>query len=221
MGWFWRFNGMTNTVFDTKKHSNVKRRAEYRRVRKYYKSLEKFKAEKHRRKQALELQDKGLTIKQIALKLQVSQRTIKRDLATMMIYVKKQRTQLLHQNLEKFQAMSLKEQIKYVKNLHELQRRIYKSRRCSSLVVTIDLEAALSGNYAMDFKPKLPVDMLENGKITIQLTAHGKKQAISRIYVGKVTWGTANLDTNQSLHGVTAFSLKGLKIIETADNTNQ
>jgi DNA-binding NarL/FixJ family response regulator len=68
-----------SAVFDTKKHNNVKCKARYRRIGKYYKSLEKFKAEKHRRKQALELQNQGLTIKQIARQLGVSERTVKRD----------------------------------------------------------------------------------------------------------------------------------------------
>jgi hypothetical protein len=211
--------GLNNTVFDTKKHINVKRKAEYRQIHKYYKGLDKFKLEKQRRQQALELQSQGLTIKQIAMQLQVSERTVKRDLEKIMIYVKKKRTQVLRQEsdaaLEQFNAMSLKEQLRYVKELEEQKRRIYRSRRCSSLLVTIDLDAALTGKYAVSFKPKLPVDMLENGKITLELSAHGKKQAISRIYVGKVVWGSANLDTNQSINTITRFALEGLQIIKT------
>ena len=67
-------------VFDTEKHSNVKRRAEYRRIKKNYKTLEKFKQEKLRRGQILELQDQGLHLKEIAERLGVSESTIKRGL---------------------------------------------------------------------------------------------------------------------------------------------
>ena len=87
---------MRNAVFDTKKHNSVKREARYRRIGKYYKSLEKFKAETNRRKQALELQNQGLGIKQIARQLQVSERTVKRDFAKIMIFIKSKRTQLNH-----------------------------------------------------------------------------------------------------------------------------
>jgi len=76
------------------------------------------------------------------------------------------------------------------------------------------LDDALMGKYALRYKPKLPVEMLENGKITIELSAHGKRQKIARIYVGKVARETVNIDTNRSLHTVTPFTLKGLQIIE-------
>ena len=83
------------SVFDKGKHSNVKRKAEYRRIGKYYKSVDKFKEERLRRKRVLELQDKGLTIKQIALLLGVGERTVKRDLAKAMpSLVRRQKQQL-------------------------------------------------------------------------------------------------------------------------------
>lgn len=212
---------MDNAVFDTKKHSNVKAKAEYRRISKYYKSLDKFRAEKHRRKLLLELQNQGLTIKQIALQLHVSERTVKRDFAKIMVFIKTKRSQLIRSEsltaLMKFQAMTLKEQIQYAKDYEEQERRIYRIRRCSSLHITIDLDQALSGKYAMSYKPKLPVEMLENGKITIELTAHGKRQNITRIYLGKIASNVVSLDTNKSLYTVTPFALKGLQITELAE----
>jgi hypothetical protein len=214
---------MKKAVFDTKRHSNLGTKAEYRRISKYYKSLGKFKAEKSRRQRVLDLQNQGLTLKQIALILRVSERTVKRDLAKVMVYVQKRQTLLLRGEsevaLEKFQAMSLKEQIRYVGELKEQKRRIHKVRRCSSLVITIDLDAVLSGYYAMSFKPKLPVDMLEYGRITIELVARGRKQALSRLYVGKAVGGCGcvNLQTNQSLNAITRFAFKGLQLVELAD----
>ena len=209
---------MRNAVFDTKKHTNVKRKARYRRIGKYYKSLDRFKAEKNRRKQALELQNQGLSIKQIARQLHVSERTVKRDFAKIMVFVKSKRTQLRRSEglaaLEKVQAMSLMEQVQYVKDFEEQQRRFCRIRRCSSLHISIDLDRVFGGKYALSYKPKLPVEMQENGKITLELLVHGKKQNIARIYVGKIVSNTAFLDTNRSLYTVTPFALKGLQITE-------
>ena len=211
---------MNSGVFDTKKHTNVKRKAEYRRIRKYHKGLAKFKAEKVRRKQVLQLQYQNLTIKQIAEYLNVSERTVKRDLATVTPYIKKKRTQLIRQENEavirQLDGMSLKKQIEFIHELLERHRRIFKVRKCSSLLVTIDVDATLAGEYAVSFKPRLPVDMLENGRITLELAACGRKQAIARIYVGKVVWGSANLQTNQSMNLVVKPVLKGLRVVESA-----
>jgi DNA-binding transcriptional MerR regulator len=209
---------MNSGVFDTKKHTNVKRKPEYRRIRKYYKGLDKFKSEKARRKQVLELQNQGLTIKQIAEHLNVSERTVKRDLAKVMIYVKKKRTQLMLQEREavirQMDDMSPKRQLEFILELQERHRRIFKVRKCNSLLVTIDVDAALDGRYAVSFNPRLPVDILENGRITLELAACGRKQAIARIYVGKVVWGSANLQTNQSMNSFVKPVLKGLKVVD-------
>ena len=209
---------MRNAVFDTKKHTNVKKKARYRQIGKYYKSLDRFKAEKNRRKQALELQNQGLSIKQIAQQLHISERTVKRDFAKIMIFIKSKRTQLRRNEsfaaLSKFQAMTLMEQMQYVKDYEERKRRIYRTRQCNLLHISIDLDQVLVGKYAMSYKPKLPVQMQQNGKITIELLTHGKKQTIARIYVGKIVSNTAFLDTNRSLYTVTPFDLKGLQISE-------
>jgi DNA-binding transcriptional MerR regulator len=211
-------------VFDTRRHSNVKRKAAYRRIGKNFKGLEKFKAEKRRRKQILQLQDEGLRIKEIAARLQVSERTVKRDLAKVKPYVKGQWTRFVHQEDEKtlewFTNLSLKKQIEYITELQETRSIICKTRQCSDLQVTIDVDAALEGRYAVSYKPHLPVDMLENGKITLNLVAHGRKQAIARIYVGKTTEGTMNLQTNQSMNVSVKPVLKGLQVVET-EETNQ
>jgi hypothetical protein len=68
-------------VFDTFRHSNVKRRAEYRRIGRNYKSLRQFKAERLRRLWVLELRRWGFSVRQVALLLNVSERTVNRDLA--------------------------------------------------------------------------------------------------------------------------------------------
>jgi hypothetical protein len=214
---------MKQHVFDTKKHSNIKRRAEYRRIGKYYKSLEKFKGEKKRLNQILALQDQRQTIKQIANQLNISQRTVKRDLAKIAPYIKNRQTHLLlkedQQTLMKFQSLSsFKEQLAFIHEIREQQKRIWRVRKCDSLWITVDVDAVLAGRDAVHFKPNLPVDMQEDGRITLELSACGRKQAVARIYLGKIVWRQANLQTNQSMNLTVKPTLKGLKIIEPETN---
>ena len=49
-------------------------------------------------------------------------------------------------------------------------------------MVNVDVDVALEGSCALKFMPRLPVDMLEIGKITAELQ------------------GSVNLETNQSLN---------------------
>jgi FixJ family two-component response regulator len=82
------------TVFDTKKHTNIKRHAKYRCIGKYTKSLPQYKKEKQRRKQALELQDQGVPNKEIAEKLAISTRTVQRILEKPKPYIQRQKKYL-------------------------------------------------------------------------------------------------------------------------------
>ena len=126
-------------VFDTEKHSNVKRKAEYRRIKKNYKTLEKYKQEKLRRDQILELQDQGLHLKKIAERLEVSESTIKRDLSKMRRYIKGQfnivAREASMQSLSEFQSLSFKKQLSFVRELVERERVCRKVRRCSALML--------------------------------------------------------------------------------------
>ncbi len=215
---FLRCLGLAGRVFDTKKHTNIKRKAAYRRIQVYTKSLAKTKAEKTRRRQVLKLWSLGLKIKQIAEQLDISQRTVKRDIARLMPYIKKKRTQLMHQESQAeiayFNSLSGKKQLEYLVEHLEQRKRIVKARKCKALTITIDVDRAFQGRYAVKFKPDLPVDMQENGRITLELAAAGRKQAIARIYVGKVVYGEANLQTNQSMKQFINPTLKGLKVTE-------
>lgn len=210
---------MGDGVFDTKKHTNIKRKAEYRRIGKYYKSPERFKAEKDRRKRILELQDQGLTVGQIAGQLNVSERTVERDLAAMRLSINRHRTRLIRQASEEelgyFNGLSLKGQLDYLCRLRDVKKRVLKIRSCKSLVITLSVDKAFGGRYVpVKFKPDLPVEVLDNGRITIELEACGRKQPVARIYVGKITSGSLNLQTNQSMNQFVTSSLRGLQVVE-------
>jgi transposase len=216
--------GVVGRVFDTEKHTNIKRNAEYRRIGKYHKSLGRFKVEKARRQQVLLLWSDGIKTRHIAERLGVSERTVKRDLARLMIYIKNKRSQLMHRETEAeiayFNSLNLKQQMQYIKEDQEQRKRIFKAKKCKALTITIDIDKAFGGRYsAVKFKPDLPVDMQEYGRITLELTAAGKKQAIARIYVGKVVRGEANLQTNQSMNQLVKATLKGLRVIEPTTET--
>ncbi len=77
---FWRCFVVSGRVFDTNKHSNIKRRAEYRRINKYIKSPAQTKREKTRRIRVLDLWLKDWGIGRIASELGVTTRTVERDL---------------------------------------------------------------------------------------------------------------------------------------------
>jgi transcriptional regulator with XRE-family HTH domain len=211
-------------VFDTEKHSNVKRRAEYRRIKKNYKTLEKFKQEKLRRGQILELQDQGLHIKEIAERLGVSESTIKRDLSKMRRYIKGQfnivAREASMQSLSEFQSLSLKKQLSFVRELVERERVMRRVRRCSALVVTVDFDAALEGRYALKFKPRLPVDMVEDSRITVEVQVCGRRQILGRMYLGRIVHGTANLQTNQSVNVLLKNVLQGLRVVDSASSAS-
>jgi DeoR-like helix-turn-helix domain len=205
-------------VFDTEKHSNVKRRAEYRRIKKNYKTLEKYKQEKLRRGQILELQDQSLHIRVIADRLGVSESTVKRDLSKMRRYLKGQFNLVAReasvQSLSEFLNLSFKKQLDYVRELVERERVMRRVLRCRALVVTVDFDAALEGRYALKFKPRLPVDMMEDSKITVEVQVCGRKQILGRMYMGKIVHGAANLQTNQSVNVLLKNVLQGLQVVD-------
>ncbi len=212
---------LVGRVFDTKRHSNVKRRAEYRRISVYYKGVDKFKAEKARRRRVVDLQDEGLSIRQIAQRLGVSERTVKRDFARVEPYVKKQWTQLQREvdeeSLERFMGLSFKAQLKEINRLMKWRRKIAKTHTRKTLTVTIDLDSVFAGRYGVKFKPDLPINIAENGKITLELETGGLKQAIARIYVGEIIHGSANLQTNQSMNDFVRPVLKGLTVMQSGE----
>ena len=204
------------SIFDTKKHSNVNRRAKYRRIKKYYKGLEKYKKEQSRRKLIFELEDQGLTNKAIAAKVGISKRTLQRILAKPQPYIERSRkhfesnespailNQLCAQNTKANDTtnprLSTKKKLELI---HELDNRWSKTSRiltCKELTITIDAEAAVNNHYAIRFKPCLPVNLLEYGRITLELEMFGKSQRIGRMYLGEAKGRCIKLETNQSLN---------------------
>lgn len=205
------------TVFDTKKHTNVKCKAKYRLINKYTKSLERYKKEQLRRKQILDLQDQGVANKAIAVKLGISKRTLQRILAKPRPYIERSIKHFAHYENEVLKQLSsgvsqakdaansplsIKKKLELIRELDICWSKTSRVLTCRDLTITIDADAAINGKYALRFKPCLPVYMLEYGRITIELQMFGKSQRIGRIYAGEADAGQVSLETNQSLNAL-------------------
>lgn len=79
-----------NELFSAKSACSGAKEVSYRKVLAYTKSVARYKLERARRRQVRVLAEKGLTQKQIAAKLGVSTRTVKRDWDKIRPYVKGQ-----------------------------------------------------------------------------------------------------------------------------------
>lgn len=183
---------MVDGVFDTKKHTNVKRKAQYRRIDKYIKSLAKMKAEQARRMRVLELWIEGYKIWQIALELGVSKRTVNRDLKTQKCMIERRfkrsigsLAELERQRiLKQLDGLSLIEQAGWIRKYIEGRKAVGRCRRrCRKLLVIVDADAAVKGQNALKLKPKLPA-LVAPYVINFQLIVEGKREFIGQVGVG-------------------------------------
>ena len=185
-------DGGSSGVFDTKRHSNVKFRPEYRRIRKYYKSAGKWRSDRLRRKRVLELHEEGVSYVGIADRLGVSERTVKRDMARIKPYyerkVRSYMRKLGEERGAKFRAelegKSLSEQLSILEaalvNYNKLVKKREYFRR--QLTVTIDLDSAAAGYPAVGFSPTPPFFINYPFYMKFELAVKGKK-----IVVGGLT----------------------------------
>ena len=193
-------------VFDTRRRKRDRSGPEYRRVRKYFKSSGKYWGERNRRKRVLELSE-SLTCGEIAERLGVSERTVKRDLARIRPYYERQvRSHLRRLQQERnaefkarLEGKSPLEQLRVLREIAKECRRRAQARDYlrHHMVVTVDLDTVVNGFPAVKFWPArstvewaLPltvsIEFLRNketkpiGSITIQ------KKKPDSIFGGKV-----------------------------------
>src|SRR5208283_6183216 len=97
--------------------------AAYRRIRVYTKSVERYKLERERRRQVRLLSEKGFTQRQIADKLGISVRTVKRDWSKLQPFLKGQVFQEIRDDAakqrrefdERYMRLTLKQQLKLLR----------------------------------------------------------------------------------------------------------
>lgn len=133
-----------------------KRTPDYRRIHVYSKSSKQYWKERDRRKQILELFNEGLSFGEIAERLGVNRRTVRRDLQKLERYVKGQisrRAYLLEQEqrkqLEALSELSLVERYKALTNLMFRARKLSKKEEYErhNKTIVIDLDNLTPDGY--------------------------------------------------------------------------
>jgi transposase len=180
-------------VFDTKRHNNVKSKPGYRRIKKYYKSAGRWRLERERRNQVMQLRDKGLSYVEIAERLGVSERTVKRDMAKIKPYYERQVKSYLRKLQqariaeveEELEGKSLSEKLdillrKWDEHVKLLKRREYLRRQ---ITITIDLDAATAGGEALKCTPKPPLSIKYPFHIKLEIVMKGKKALVGGLTI--------------------------------------
>ncbi len=190
-------------VFDTKKRLKGNSRAEYRRVGKYFKSSEKYWQERKRRKLVAELLEQNLTIKDIAVKLGVSERTVKRDIAKIQPYYERRVRHYLRcmeQNQQAefeaaFKNSSPKNQLKMLRarlkttkyqiKLEKQQEEMLKRRDYlrHQLLVTIDLDDLSSGYPKIMHTPQMPLVIKYPFEINFAFKKNGETKQVQGLLI--------------------------------------
>jgi transposase len=187
-------SGRSSGGFDTKRHGNVKSKADYRRVKKYYKSAGRWRVERERRKRVLRLREEGLSYAEIAERLSVSERTVKRDMAKMKPYYER-KVRSYWRRLEadrraeleaKLEGLSLVQRFNILTKEIVKQKNLFEERkyRRSMMTLTVDLDNTTSGFPAVDASPKPPFEVKMPFTINLEFVKEGKKWKKCSIVVG-------------------------------------
>jgi transposase len=183
-------------VFDTRKRVKGKSKADYRRVVVNFKSTKKYWQERSRRKQVVELFEQNLSITQVAAKLGVCERTVRRDLAKIEPFYKRRASHLLNQleeakNLE-FEALSPMKQLKFLelkimerdKMFEQYERREYCRHQ---LVVTFDLDDLSGGVPKITSMPKEIFSIKSPFRIDFAFKKNGETTQIQGLVIQNQT----------------------------------
>jgi hypothetical protein len=179
-------------VFDTKRHCNVKSKPSYRLIRTNYKSPGRVKKERLRRNRVLKLWIGDVKVKDIAVELGVSERTVKRDLARIRASVERRlarRFRLLGEEerlwfLGSLEGLSPVEQIRRsCEKLAEI-RKSAKVKRSSKILVTFDTDALRAGRPCLKFRPSMPVSFVPPGVLNFRVILDGKNWYVGQFALG-------------------------------------
>ncbi len=177
--------GGVGRVFVVMKRGNAKSCAEYRRMGKYFKSVERYRLERERRRRVLQLHWQGKSLREIALELGVSERTVKRDFAKVKPYYDGQLRRFLDEMaaeqhrevLKMLDGLSLSKRLEFITKLLRVRKQSRRNRRRSGdacMSLTVDVDAALKGAAALSCDP---VSLSLDGRplrIDIQLKINDK-----------------------------------------------
>lgn len=182
---------MCGRVFDTKRHSNIKAKAAYRRIDKYTKSLPRSKEERARREMVLKLWLSGYAVSRIAQEVGVSVRTVNRDLEKLKPTIKRRYERYMRGVAEEqrlkatkqLEGLSPVEQAQWISRyLAEKENLKIRRRPCHKLLVKIDADAATRGEDALSYKPRFPL-VVQPYVINFKLVLNGESQFIGQLKV--------------------------------------
>ena len=160
----------------------------------------------------------GVDSDAISEKLGASESTVKRDLQKWGSLpkggVKAVARGIEQDKHQEFLGMSSRQQVDFIRGLSEQSLPARRNLSCSALVVTVDVDAALEGRYALKFTPRLPFDMQENGKTAVELQIRGRMQILGHMYVWEIADGGMNLQTNQNVNVFVKPTLQRLRVVE-------
>lgn len=185
--------GMAGSSFDTKKHTNIKRKAKYRRINKYTKSIAQTKRERARRMKVLELWLKNWGIGRIASDLGVSKRTVHRDLERLGETIKRRferparagSEETRVQMMKRLEGLSPVEQAKRINEQLANTKKFGLRRECHKLLVKIDADAFIKGENALSYKPKFPA-LTPPYVINFQLVINGDCRGIGQLKFNEI-----------------------------------
>lgn len=166
----------------------VRSRASYRRIGKYYKSVGRWRLERERRKQVLQLREEGLSYAEIAERLGVCERTVKRDMAKVKpYYERKVRGYLCKLDEEmrvkvegQLEGKSLVEKFNFLTKMRDDRSGRFKQRKYSrhQVTVTIDLDAMAAGGSVFYCTPKPPFSVKYPFYVKFEIVKGGKKKIV-------------------------------------------
>lgn len=178
-------------VFDTRKHSNIKKKAEYRRIGKYIKSRAKDKEERIRRQVVLDRWMNNVSVGEIAKELGQSKSTVRRDLAKLKPTIERRQRRLFREFADKervevsrqMQGLTSVEQARWIVNFLSKRESLQSKRQSTHrLAVVVDADAAKRGQNALKLKPQFPA-LIEPYTIYFFLALEGKRFSIGQISV--------------------------------------
>ena len=174
---------------------NMPKEPKYRVIERYVKSKEQYWKERNRRKKAWLMSGQGLTYKQIAEKLGVSEKTILRDIKKIRpyyyrlsrAYFRKLDEQRQNELREKLEGTSISQQLDILMAEWKRYQQFLKQREYNRhmLKIVIDMDDLTYGFPAIRFWPKPPITL--RGKpyhFQFHVQQRGKQH-----YMGEITIG--------------------------------
>ncbi|MFC1487910.1 helix-turn-helix transcriptional regulator [Thermoproteota archaeon] len=153
-----------SSLLDNSRRLKHRKGPEYRKINRYYKSKSQYWSERNRRKKCWELSGQGLTYKQIAEKLGVSEKTVQRDIKKIQPYYfrlcRNYFSRLEQDRIKEFNAelegKTLHQRFNILSKAMVEQHKLWKIReyRRHSQIISVDMTQQEYGLPKISFIPR-------------------------------------------------------------------